>query len=86
VVNGGVVGKGGVEGVGRAKVVKGARDSKESGEGVGRVRALFKMRAEAKRAAYSASATKNTTTGILVEWAETGWLMGESSGRVGWKE
>jgi hypothetical protein len=25
-------------------------------------------------------------TGILVKWAETGWLMGESSGRVGWKE
>ena len=24
------------------------------------------------KAAYSASATKDTTTGILVEWAETG--------------
>jgi hypothetical protein len=45
------------------------------------------IRTEAKRAAHSAFAMKDTTTGILVEWAETGWLMGESSGRrVGWKE
>jgi hypothetical protein len=40
-------------------------------------------RAAAQRPAYSASATNETTTGILVEWAETGWLMvGSSSGRV----
>ncbi len=45
------------------------------------------IRAEAKRAAYSASGTNDTTIGILVEWTETGWLMGVSSARVlGWKE
>ncbi len=36
------------------------------------------MRAAAKTPAISASATKETTTGMRVEWAETGWLTGAS--------
>jgi hypothetical protein len=49
-------------------------------------RSSMAIRAEAKRVAYFASATNDKTAGILVEWADTGWLMGVSSARVGWKE
>jgi hypothetical protein len=40
------------------------------------------MRAAAKRPPYSASATKEHTTGMRVEWVETGWLMGSSARKV----
>jgi hypothetical protein len=40
------------------------------------------MRAAAKRPPYSASATKEQTTGMRVEWVEMGWLMGSSARKV----
>ncbi len=40
------------------------------------------MRAAAKTPAISASATKETTTGMRVEWAETGWLTGASGSKA----
>ncbi len=40
---------------------------------------LVAMRAEAKVPAYSASATKEQTTGMRVQWVEMGWLGGEST-------
>jgi hypothetical protein len=40
---------------------------------------LVAMRAEAKVPAYSASATKEQTMGMRVQWVEMGWLSGASS-------
>jgi hypothetical protein len=46
---------------------------------IGQYLALIQvMRAAAKTPAISASATKETTTGMRVEWTETGWLSGAS--------
>ena len=38
--------------------------------------------AAVKRPPYSASATKEQTTGMRVEWMEMGWLMGSSARKV----
>jgi hypothetical protein len=43
-------------------------------------RLFVAMRPVAKSPPYSASATKEQTTGIRVECVEMGWLRGESSG------
>jgi hypothetical protein len=42
------------------------------------VRVRVRVRAEAKAPPYSASATKEQTTGMRVEWEETGWLRNRS--------
>ncbi len=42
-------------------------------------RSSVAIQAAAKTPAYSDSATKERTTGILVEWAEMGWFTQESS-------
>ena len=44
-------------------------------------RSFVAMRPVAKRPPYSASATKEQTTGMRVECVEMGWLRGESSGK-----
>jgi hypothetical protein len=40
---------------------------------------LVAIRAEAKVPAYSASATKEQTTGMRVQWVEMGWFIGAES-------
>jgi hypothetical protein len=42
-------------------------------------RSSVAMRAAAYKPAYSASATKEQTTGMRVEWQEMGWLTQSSS-------
>ena len=42
-------------------------------------RSLVAIRAEAKVSAYTASATKEQTTGMRVQWVEMGWLSGAVS-------
>jgi hypothetical protein len=58
-------------------VVGGARDR----SGFVSRRGRFAIRAAAKTPAISASATKETTTGMPVEWVEMGWLI-EASGSI----
>ncbi len=43
------------------------------------LRSSVAMRAAAYKPAYSASATKEQTTGMWVEWQEMGWLTQSSS-------
>jgi hypothetical protein len=59
--------------------------TKQRGGGLGvahlgqNLRSSVAMRAAAYEPAYSASATKEQTTGMRVEWQEMGWLAQSSS-------
>ncbi len=55
-------------------------EQRGGGLGVAKIlRSSVAMRAAAYKPAYSASATKEQTTGMRVEWQEMGWLTQSSS-------